>query len=798
MTNYIGYFRDADDDQISVSIIADTASSSYTEVGLSGDGPFTLNYSDSQTIFEPSRSATANISIIHSDYMLDCLSPSATGTRVLVKNETENTVLWCGYLTPNLYNSPYENCYDNFELTANDLLNTLTYIDYSTIGSHKSIVTFKQILQKICDINPDIKGFKVLKSKKAMGATAYTQLDQYKISEQNFYSSDTDEPWKLSEVLDEICKYAGYTAVQWRDEIYLIDYAHYTYNNATRENFFSYLKANSYASGSSTGEALLVVSGDTYRGSGGNISCDNIYNKVKVNCNFYDVDKFIPEIFKQDSLTNRLTNEWDNQQINYGTAYKPYYMKTGDNKADEETYDTYWRKLYDNKYYESVYRNWKNQATVESPSEQQKKAATVTRDFLGGTIIDFATIADGRTLSQGGDPNANYEAAGDISFKKYLLLSQLDMPYRYTCADLGNSGYYVHPKDDTPSNVYNTHPALFQLKSGYYNPIIHSTGSYVAIDVSAIWERYWKAMSDPSGQDPSRITIDFINQKWATTKDTGAILRGDNFIRYRPYLVFILKIGLNYWNGTQWTTTPSAFPVKMSCDVEDGEPTYNNWNQEFSALNNFDWSGFTGLSGYKIPLEGDRIDSEIYFAVGIPAKLEKFMNENYATSFRNCNGFNGYVWITNLNVGVSCEGNEIAKDYDIIYQGYSGSTINPDAVNELSEITLKITTCPLAKQRLSYSNVGYIYGYLSGVSEEALSGTLQEPEKNIIEKYIKQYSTPTIKEQITLSSEISPVQLIRDAWWGNTSSTYKYFVVAGQSIDFATKSQTLTIIEKKR
>ena len=44
---------------------------------------------------------------------------------------------------------------------------------------------------------------------------------------------------------------------------------------------------------------------DSYMGTGASMSLDDVFNSVKVNCNYYNVDDLIPDLFEDDYLTNR-------------------------------------------------------------------------------------------------------------------------------------------------------------------------------------------------------------------------------------------------------------------------------------------------------------------------------------------------------------------------------------------------------------------------------------------------------------------------------------------------------------
>ena len=84
---------------------------------------------------------------------------------------------------------------------------------------------------------------------------------------------------------------------------------------------------------------------------------------------------------------------------------------------------------------------------------------------------------------------------------------------------------------------------------------------------------------------------------------------------------------------------------------------------------------------------------------------------------------------------------------------------------------------------------------LEAIKEDALNGIAQKPEENIIEKYVKQYSTPTKKIQATqVLSGIEPFTKIYGADVDNPEDAY---VVLGGTIDYRDERQTITMLQLK-
>jgi hypothetical protein len=221
--NLIGYFRGGDDcvKQYTLKIITDTANTNFEEIQLAGDSPVVCTYDTSNTPFDPVRQSRLTINAVADEKFLDVFSSDAHGTRVLL--EEDGGIMWAGFLTANLLNMPDVSCgAENFALEAVDCLTTLEQFYYETISSKKAIVSLANILIQIANKCELIDTMYVDASIKRSN-NSYVDLAALTISEQNFFSSDTDDPWTLKEVLEEMCRYLGYTAVQYKSSLYLFD-----------------------------------------------------------------------------------------------------------------------------------------------------------------------------------------------------------------------------------------------------------------------------------------------------------------------------------------------------------------------------------------------------------------------------------------------------------------------------------------------------------------------------------------------------------------------------------------------
>ena len=769
--NYTGTFFGLDCKKFEVRIIGNTGSSEYTEIELSDNDPFIVQYNTSNTPFEPVRTSTATINVVHNDYLEDILSAKAHGTKIELVEISGSTsvVRWTGWLTPKIYDAGYEDCYETFQLEAADCISSLQYFEYEPIND-KGIVSFLDIIGQICDKCENLEGFYWTRSKK-IGNTVVLPGHLF-ISEQNFFSSDIEEPWKLSEVLQEICRYLGFTCLQWGKRMYFIDYQYLNDNNDIYASYFQ--KSNNYSSSSvSHLTGSMTVTAADYKKNGASISFEPVYNKMAVKANMYSIEHFIPNIFDDAYLTNRndtssagtmfyasvdvppveTTASYPGGSVFLGIGQD--YDKESEKYGERDQDYVYRYRLYDHKYWESVYTDLAGNEHSEIP-DSSRTSSSVTLDWRGGTIIDLGVVQD------------PYRNQG----QQLIVPSKMDYT-RYLC---------IAQKHN--NNRYGENSVVFRLKSGFSSRICPVADCFVVINFTMLLEKY---------QDRN-----YINPKWVNSAVQRRWTKAGSYKNSIGNPKFRFKIGDKYWNGTTWTTTNSTFIVEAEWDKErkmfkhDAE---DFWNTELQVLNNVSWEDELNASGYKIPLNGVDYSQEVTFEFINPMasvhgntgnpKFEEYFWE-----------YNAFCWIRDLSIDFIRKEHENKEENDIVYE----NIIDSGSTNELSDVTCKITTDNSLAQP-SYSSVAYklntndTLSILTAITESCISGVAQKPEENIVEKYVLQYRTPTAKITLTLSDDIAPFQKMFSV---DVVDQEQGFVQLGTEIDYHNSRQTMTCVEKKK
>lgn len=786
MANYHGYFSDLSCKQYEVKITASGDASDYQEILLADEQPFVVQYNVSDTPFDPVRTSTATINIVHDDYIVDKLSSCAQGTKVELMDITNNsspTTLWVGYMTTNTMNAGYENCYETFSLEAADCLSSLQYKDYVEMNSG-GVVSIKDVLKQIFEATGEIDRYYWTRSKKVNGEVLIPE--HLAISEHNFQTNDTAEEWKLKDVLEEICRYLGFTCLQYGKYAYFVDYQ-YLEDHASLSCYY-YPKSRSFGRypNVTTLDGTVTIDADSYMGNGAQISFEPVYNKVTVNANMYAAEDIVPNIFDDKFLTNRINSGafYTNVEISpestvaeyphggtwYTLGFQQKYAKEKDTDK-KDLYDNkyrYFMRIYDHKFYDSVYTQ-PNSINGVNPNTQALKTSACTKNYRGATIVDLGVVENPHR-----DEYQNWIVPSKLDYTRYLCICE-----KYSNPDAGQG--------TGPHNAIGYRKPVFKLKSGYRPMVMVDDKSYLVLYCSAIFERY-------DGRN-------YINPEWNNTEcKTNWSAAGYHRNKVSQPL-FKIHIGNYGWSTmlNKWVdlTGPEAGDDLVMPEMKWESNKIDFWNKNIEILNNVSWEDKLNCEGIKMPLSGIDITKgvEIQILTPDPSFYGNTGNPNFENKFYP---YNAYCWIKDLSLKVVQEGQEDGgNESDIVYE----NVIDSCSVNDMGEIKVRITTHSY-QVKPSYSDMIYSGStgtppvFLTGILEESLgNSTAQKPEENIIQKYVHQYSTQTKKISLTVDSEIKPFQRLKGVDVDNLNNKY---VQLGTEIDYRMGRQTITAVEKTK
>lgn len=229
-----------------------------------------------------------------------------------------------------------------------------------------------------------------------------------------------------------------------------------------------------------------------------------------------------------------------------------------------------------------------------------------------------------------------------------------------------------------------------------------------------------------------------------------------------------LRIGNNYYNGSDWVTTPSV--ISLGLDLSSG-------TREFIPIRNTKTLDmpYKGLKGYVIPIDKKVISGDLELTLYAPmANNEYFVPYGYF--------FKDFALTYQKKEGTGVDNNNSDRLYE--------NVINEKYINELDEIELKIS---------SYNSDGACYSkvilgdiYLTDNLYSSIEETAIRPEEQLIRRIIKRYSSPSIKltQIIKNIDELTPISRLYDNYMVN-----KRFINAGGTIDYKMNQFQCIMIE---
>lgn len=338
---YTSQFKDYDNNDIYyVTIDTHSNPDENKEINLSFDTPVVINYDDPDNIFEPIKTYSATLSIVDKQYLMDIYN-TGYNVDVLIENDSNN-ILFYGYVTPNVYSQDWNNV-SVIDVECISPVAMLKYSDYTTIGTTRETVSIYSILQHILWVTA---GYQIVYFPKHIGFDnhAYSNgfsddqsiLDDLYLDEQNFFDDDEDEtPWKMYEVLEEICKFLGITLVENNDVIWMIDYANLNDYiridlSRTTNRYYDYNPSST-----------ITITKDLYGGGNNSLSLENVYRNIKFEANTYPYEKIFPDILDADDWV--LDNDVYRGRLNTAELPSLYPVTlTAGKKKDQKWWLCYW------------------------------------------------------------------------------------------------------------------------------------------------------------------------------------------------------------------------------------------------------------------------------------------------------------------------------------------------------------------------------------------------------------------------------------------------------------------------
>ena len=270
-------FTNVDGEALTVQILEDGGTGSPVEL-TGGTPPFIVDVNDEDFLYTPTRFSGATLKLVGSDYLQKLFSTQYQKFKVnLVK---AGSVIWTGFITPELYSQDYDNSLFELEIECISALSTLEYIDFKQEGATVSLLGI--IKKCITESKEDFRAVYI--------PNVYTSsLDGITVSTANFIDED-GKAMTLKECLEEVCKFLNWTVTEYDGCIYFIDM---DYIKAGKTSY-----TNILTSTTTTLSSTINLRDIPSKGNSNLLSILGGYNKAIVIDSDYEVDSDIlyPEL----------------------------------------------------------------------------------------------------------------------------------------------------------------------------------------------------------------------------------------------------------------------------------------------------------------------------------------------------------------------------------------------------------------------------------------------------------------------------------------------------------------------
>lgn len=828
MSIYKGQFSNIKGEVYNVTIDAHRISDSEEKSIVFADTPCVIETS-SGSIFEPIKSRSCTIQILTNEWLFDLYSPVSQGVKVTIKKGLKT--VFFGYLTPNSYDQTYTYL-DDLSLEAVDAVSSLKDFKYSPIGG--SIPSYEKVSEIILNLlrNAGYSGMLYVPAtlQGMNGESKTNTFEELQISEGNFFDDDEEHtPWYQYEVLEEIMRFLGWSLCPFGDDVYLIDYRVIGNNSSTV--FHKYEISTGTQSEDVDLTNQMTITKSDYAPGEPSLSMDDVFNKIEISDNLYEVEEIAPDIFDENShisindeknlsvsgtkwVKTSITKHWliPDEVSREVTGYdyqticriKPdtnwthhfYRMSSlGSNPVEvvNENGLNYYDGDINSEYVNNVINKYMNthgcllQHYAYMPKTANLLPTSVDwEDLLTFFLVNDKVNTNGQidytTFKNLRLPVLEYTVPEEVMFKpssgKSWIGIKGDLFYQFNDAKYGD-------KSENTLNIVNTTDKIYATA-----PVEKS--SEVEEQPFPLTEREYR-----NGE----TYYDFWGNILANLSD----YLGEYGSGYKMWQMK-LQIGDKYWNGERWTSTESTFFLSYN-NGPDGDKEYLPLYSWCKLVPNIDYRDKVGEDIYAIPIDSEDPDAPTHGQMKLTIYTPNFFPEEVFDLFRaliengtSTTGFTttnwydippvifakdfeiNYYYTDSFDWYSQHKSNE-ANSRDVVYT----NVINDNYVNEFDSLELKINTQQKDKP-ISRSYITSGDGYVGSI-KHVLGDEYKEQEKNLIDLYYEHYSSPKRKYTCNIGDLKEPYTKVAVSAIGGK------YVIDSQSYDLKLSNNTTTLIE---
>lgn len=757
---------------------------------------------DSSKIFDPIKSRSLSIQLVSYEWYFDLYSIGARDVSVKLYDDTDKTV-FRGWLTPAAYSQNF-NYLDTIELEAADAISTTKYFDYQVGNGYIDFQSVILSILKSAGYQGDLyipKTYDLINGKTFQD----TVLSNLKVSSSNFIDDDEEKsPWKEYDVLYEIAQFMGWSFVPTGDDVWLIDYKKEVEGKVTYEKY-------SIISGQKTGEYVsdskdIEIKTEDMAGGESKIDIDDIYNKIEISDNLYEIEDICTDIFDDDnhiSIMDEIGADVNGSQWVKTETKKFLWWVT--NKTEEITgydYQTICR-LNSNSGWE--HRYYQKSDLIELPNKDGKGYYNPdsNSDYKNGAINKYVNTVGcliqhyAHRKNEGKNNLPNRLDWTDImtffitddttnNSKNFSLfsISQFELPVlEYTNSEVIN----YTPTSGT-NWLYIKGDLFYQYQGAKYG----EKGKKVLNIVNTKNLYYTTAPVDKA--------VDIDESKYCSLTWDYKHYKDDRYGTGFSTWKMKLQIGDKYWDGDNWTTDKNAtFYIKYNNNPSDKADEYFPAFTWMKCVDNTDYKDKVGQDAYCIPIhDTDVVNGQLKLTIYVPRLLPVEMEDRFKAWFRDSYldmswmNFPPVIFCKNFELGmVYTDGSKWWSNHEVdknkkdkVYTGY----INDNSVNEFDGLTFKINTS-VEDRPISRSYVILSDGkYLKTLRHEGSDSKTQE--YNIVDLYLDHYSDRKVIYTRAMEGYFTP-----DKTFYKTSLGGKAMVIDSQEYDIRSDNNTVKFIE---
>ena len=756
-----------------VELITNKDDSDTHELQLSYKSPVIIE-TDSEGIFSPIKARSCTITILTDEVIPDLYTPENQGISVVVKNITDNEIVFEGFVTPIAYSQPYAKSLDTLELEVIDGISSLKNIPYTQISNTRTIKTVQEILYKVFE-------------KTGYSGDLYCMYDSLdgndfsllKLSESNFFDDDEEQtPWTCYDVLEQCCLFFGWSAVSYKNNMLLVDYetlqktdTYYTWRKIS--NPFSSLV-------SILDNNLITINKDSYTGTDTNLSYDEVYNKISLNDSIYEIEEITTDIFDTDK--NMLIN---NARTTIGSSRFIHYHKNKEDKAWQIFWTTY--RFNSNANWKLKYFSMDNFSETEFYQNGIENLNYGPTDWVNGWGNTIFAMPERYWILD------DYAAlTSSIDAKEVIAFNELTYKKAHSFSSSNDVTNYLSGVYNCPVLTYEFPEEIQWKAANGYSYICFKGDLFYQCDHSRteVWLDDFFVVYPFDGIE----TMAGEYNKYTRNSNNQDYNKGWAMLKAK------LQIGDQYWNGSTWTETETTFDIyyhkeMMSLSGGDDEVlSYGAWQHPvYNTIvtgndvnfTNIDPTKLIGEDCLAIPIPNSvfgKLKFTLYppkqaYVISIWADYDytQICPVVYMKDFEL-----SYKYVpANYNL-INID--EYESDSDIIYT----NIINENYVTDFDEVELKINTAadnkPISRSYIMDSANNYIVNLTK-------NGVTKRQEHNLVNMYYDHYNSPKKIYECSIHDYLhpgSPVQI---------TATEGNFIIDTQSYDLKENHNTIKLIE---